>query len=154
MTFSYRQYIAEIPNSPDEFRLILRPVISVRIHGTRRSRRWDALLDTGADETLMSKSVADYVGVRWIEDDSGKVQGVGGTMLPVRYGELELELYDGTETVRWPAIVGFAELIEADDAPLILGHDGCLELFSATFHGGTAEIEIVPNELMREIEVT
>lgn len=152
MRFSYRQYIAEIPDSPDEFRIILRPVIPITVHGTIRALQWDALLDTGADETLIPASVGELVGVRWTEEESGQISGVGGHRLPVRYGEVDFELPDGTDSVKWSAIVGFADFDETDDAPLILGHDAFLELFTATFHGGSAEIELVANELFDEVK--
>jgi predicted aspartyl protease len=52
MKFPYREYVSQYPGTSD-FRLILRPVITIRIAGTSAEARWDALVDTGADETLL-----------------------------------------------------------------------------------------------------
>lgn len=64
MRFAYREYISRYPGTSD-FRLILRPVVTVRISGPAANARWDALVDTGADETLLPMSLGDLLGVEF-----------------------------------------------------------------------------------------
>ena len=45
MKFPYREYLSQYPGSED-YRLILRPVITLRIAGPESDARWDALVDS------------------------------------------------------------------------------------------------------------
>ncbi len=46
MKFSYREYVSIFPGTND-YRLILRPVITIRVVGPNADARWDALVDSG-----------------------------------------------------------------------------------------------------------
>jgi len=58
MKIPYREYLRRLPGSED-FQLILRPIVSVRIFGATTNARRDALVDTAADETLLPMSLAE-----------------------------------------------------------------------------------------------
>ena len=60
MKFPYREYISQFPGTSD-FRLILRPVIPIRVFGPNVEARWDALVDTGADVSTIPVSRRDHI---------------------------------------------------------------------------------------------
>ena len=60
----------------------------------------------------------------------------------MRFGDVKIEIADGTQLLRWGAVVSFSP------APIrypILGLAGCLQYFDATFRGDGRMIEISPN---------
>jgi hypothetical protein len=147
MRFQYREYISHFPGTSD-FRLILRPVITVRITGPAATARWDALVDTGADETLLPLSLGELLGVALDRDATSRATGVTGEILTIFYGDVEFQIADGRETVRWRTSVGFVEFGSADDEVIVLGHGGCLDYFTASFDGENAELELNANSLL------
>lgn len=146
MRFSYREYVSQFPGTAD-YRLILRPVITVRIVGPKAQARWDALVDTGADETLLPLSVAKLLKVEFLEGTS-EAAGITGDKLTIHYGDVEFEISAGDETTKWRTTVGFVEFGTKDEEMIVLGHGGCLDYFTATFDGERAELELTPNALL------
>ena len=57
---------------------------------------------------------------------------------------MTLRLTDGREFRKWPAAVGFTP---ARLAYPMLAFAGCLQYFSATFHGDREEVELTVNSL-------
>jgi len=149
MKFAYREYVSPFPGTSD-FRLILRPVITIRIVGPTADPRWDALVDTGADETLLPLSLAGLLGLELDATATSQAAGISGDHLTIRYGEVEFQINDGNETIRWQTIVGFVDFASADDEVIILGHGGCLDYFTALFEGEKAELELTANSLLPE----
>jgi hypothetical protein len=149
MRFPYRQYISQYPGSSD-FRLILRPVITVRIGGPRASARWDALVDTGADETLLPLSRGELLGVILDRDATSQAAGITGELLTILYGDVEFQIGDGHETARWRTTVRFVDFGSADDEVIVLGHGGCLDYFTAEFDGENADLQLKANSLLPE----
>lgn len=147
MRFPYREYLSQFPGSFD-FRLILRPVITIRISGPKAEARSDALVNTGADETLLPLALAAALGVELDQNATSLAAGISGGNLTIHYGEVEFEIATDDETVSWKSTVGFADFGSSDDEVIILGHDGCLDFFTATFDGELAELEITPNSLL------
>jgi hypothetical protein len=147
MKFPYREYVGIYPGT-DDFRLILRPIITIRILGSRSQARWDALVDTGADETLFPLALAELLGVELDPRMVGVAAGISGDRLKVHYGAVELQIENGPEVVSWKTTVGFADFQSESDEPVILGQDGCLEFFTASFDGENAELELVANSLL------
>ncbi len=147
MKFPYREYISAYPGTSD-YRLILRPVITIRIVGPRSEARWDALVDSGADETLFPMSLAEVLGVELDDQLTSEAAGISGDRLKIHYGDVELQIENGTEIVSWKATVGFADFGSANDEVIILGHGGCLDFFTATFDGEDAVLELVANSLL------
>jgi len=147
MKFLYREYVSQFPGSSD-FRLILRPVITVRISGPSAEARWDALVDTGADETLLPLSLAELLGVDLDRERSSQAAGVSGDKLTIYYGEVQFEIEAGTEQFNWRTTVGFVDFASTDDEVIVLGHGGCLDYFTATFDGENAQLELIANRLL------
>jgi predicted aspartyl protease len=147
MKFSYREYISKYPGS-DDFRLILRPVITLQIAGSLAHAQWDALVDTGADETLLPFSLAEVLGVELDRELTSIAAGISGDALTIHYGEVQFQISQESETISWSALVGFVEFGSSDDELIVLGHGGFLDYFTATFNGELAELDLVANELL------
>lgn len=92
MRFPYRQYVAELPGTND-FRIVMRPVVTVEITGPVANGRWDALVDTGADETLLPQSVVRLLGVKLDASLTSLAAGVAGE---------ELAYGTARSSCRWP----------------------------------------------------
>jgi hypothetical protein len=100
-----------------------------------------ALLDPGADDTVFPIDTAYKFGILLRQDTGHRVRWRGQSH-PLRFGDVELILFDGTGECRWPAVVAFSP------APLpypLLGISGCLEFFDARFLGADRFAEIEPN---------
>jgi len=143
MKFPYRSYVSQFPGTSD-FRLILRPVLTIRIAGPKSEARWDALVDTGADETLLPKSLAGLLGLELDQKVTSQAVGISGAPLTIHYGQAEFQIAAENEHVTWRSMVGFVDFGQ-DDEMIILGHGGCLDYFTAIFDGDKAELELIPN---------
>jgi len=66
-----------------------------------------------------------------------------GQRHPLRFGNVELELTDGTGTVHWPATVAFSP---ANIRYPLLGVGGCLEFFNVRLWGADHRLELEPND--------
>lgn len=147
MKFAYREYISVFPGTND-YRLILRPVITIRIIGPKSDARWDALVDTGADETLFPLSLAEVLGVELDQELISEAAGISGDRLKIQYGDVVLRIETEQEDIEWKTTVGFVDFGSASDEVIILGHGGCLDFFTAIFDGENAELELTPNSLL------
>jgi predicted aspartyl protease len=119
-----------------------RPEITLAVVSPRGTEVMDGLLDTGADDTVFPDQVARRLGIDLTHAPAGTAKGVGGGSLAVRYAEVKLRISDGQEFREWTAKVGFTA------APL-LGFAGCLQFFTATFHGDREEVELTVNSHYR-----
>ncbi|MBX3452309.1 MAG: hypothetical protein KF777_22325 [Planctomycetaceae bacterium] len=144
MKFAYREYVSIYPGSND-YRLILRPIVTIRIIGPKAEARWDALVDTGADETLFPLSLAEVLGVELNHELTSEAAGISGDRLKIYYGEVEVQIESGQDVVAWQTVVGFVDFGSSRDEVIILGHGGCLDFFTAVFDGEKAELELLPN---------
>lgn len=144
MKFPYRSYVSQFPGTSD-FRLILRPVLTIRITGPKSEARWDALVDTGADETLLPKSLAGLLGVVLDHEVTSQAVGISGDLLTIHYGTAKFQIAAENDQVTWTSMVGFVDFGSQDDEVIILGHGGCLDYFTAIFDGDKAELELTAN---------
>lgn len=131
------------PSLPASATVRWRPLVPVTIIGPTAKRRVfsRAVLDPGADDTIFPLAVAGLVDVS-LCSDTGHSLRWRGQGYSLRFGDIELELSDGTETWRWSAVVGFSP------APLrypILGVSGCLQFFDVRFLGESRFIELETN---------
>ena len=147
MKFAYREYVSAFPGTND-YRLILRPVITIRVVGPKSDARWDALVDSGADETLFPLSLADALGIELDQQMTSEAAGISGDRLKIFYGDVELRIESVQEFVAWKTTVGFVDFGSVSDEVIIPGHGGCLDFFTATFDGENAELELVPNAFL------
>ena len=121
-----------------------RPVVSVTLIGPQDTRARVALLDSGADDTLFPEQLAAQLGIDLTNAPPAIGSGIGARHVPVRYAEVRLRLFDGTELREWPAWVGFTP---ARLTLPVLGFAGCLQFFTATFRGDLEEVELDTNRL-------
>ena len=63
------------------------------------------------------------------------------------YADVEMELVHAGTSVRWPAHVYFAA-DEHEEQTIILGREGFLDFFTATFLGGELALNLEPNEYL------
>jgi hypothetical protein len=120
-----------------------RPLVPVTVLGATGKGRFfpRAVLDPGADDTVFPLAVIGLLGVA-MRADSGHGLRWRGQGYALRFGDVALELNDGLQVWRWPAVVGFSQ------APLrypILGIGGCLQFFDARFLGDNRIVELQTN---------
>jgi hypothetical protein len=120
-----------IPARGDPNHPVYRPVVDLGMFGPGGSHASLALVDTGADDTLFPSFMARALGVILSTEDSGLIGAIGGLQLPVRYGIVNLELRDSTETFRWAARVAFHEY--PGENRCLLGHEGFFNVFHVSF---------------------
>ncbi len=123
-----------------------RPLVAVTLVGPAQSRLRMALLDTGADDTVFPESLAPVLGVDLANAPRGTGKGVGVGTIPLRYAQVGIRLTDGNERREWTGWVGFTS---AHLHHPLLGFAGCLQFFTATFHGDREEVELSVNRLYR-----
>lgn len=119
-----------------------RPLVPVVLIGPQGSHFIDAKLDTAADDTIFPVRFAPLVGIDLTGATAGEAAGVTGIPIPVHYVQAELEISSGSETRRWPATIAFGKVANA-----LLGFAGCLQFFTATFHGDQERVELTVNSL-------
>jgi hypothetical protein len=119
-----------------------RPVIGVTLIGPSDSRLRLGLLDTGGDDTLFPESLAPILGIDLTNAPESMGRGVGLGGVPLRYAQVGLRITDGKEFREWTGWVGFTS---ASLYYPILGFAGCLQFFTATFHGDREEVELAVN---------
>ncbi len=119
-----------------------RPVVAVALVGPKGQVAKDAMVDPAADDTVFPAKLATAVGVDLARAPRGEATGVGKKKVRLRFAEVTLRLTDGKEFREWRGWVGFTAT--RLDHPL-LGFSGCLEYFSATFHGDSEELELTVN---------
>jgi hypothetical protein len=121
-----------------------KPLVHVSVIGPSDTYVQLAYLDTGSDDTLFPESVAARVGLDLAAAPSGAATVVGMGRVVVRYAQVRLRLASANQGHEWPAWVGFTP------SPLrhsLLGFAGCLQFFTATFHGDLEEVELAVNRL-------
>jgi hypothetical protein len=131
------------PSLPGTVTVRWRPLVPVTVIGPTGRRRIfpRAVLDPGADDTVFPLALVGLLGVA-LRADTGHGLRWRGQAYPLRFGDVELELSDGTSVCRWPAVVGFTP------APLrypLLGIAGCLQFFDARFRGDDRIAEVETN---------
>ena len=120
--------------------VVHRPTIPIRVIGRAGDGLAYGLVDTGADETLLPDQFIGPLGVVIRPGDHATIVAIGGGAVPVRYGDVDLDLRQRGEEFRWAARVAFHPGTRA-----ILGHAGFLEYFTATFNGRRRHVTLTPN---------
>ena len=137
MILDYRRYVSGSG-------IAHRPVGTVKIIGPRGVVRWDALVDTGSDITLLPSVIADDLGIDLAAAELSTIRGVGDQPVDVRDSGVELEITDGAQSFRWDAEVSFLVVDEGESHFALLGHQGGLSYFVATFDGVARTMELTP----------
>jgi hypothetical protein len=131
------------PSLPGTATVRWRPLVPVTIIGPTGRRRFfaRAVLDPGADDTVFPVAVAGLLTVPF-RTDTGHGLRCRGQAYSLRFGDVELELSDGSQDWRWPAVIAFSQ------APLrypILGLSGCLQYFDARYRGEDRIVQLETN---------
>ncbi len=145
MKFSYSGVLAPAPDSGEEV-VIFRPEVPLTVHGPNGSRQYVALVDTGADNTVFPAAVARHLGIQTVEGRGPAAVAFGGQRLSLSYADVKLSLTGPEETLQWLARVFFVENPGSDDETLVVGHQGFLDFFVATFDGHECELELVATD--------
>lgn len=144
MRFPYLRYERAATSAGIAASAVYRPVVPCRLRGATGEISLFGLVDTGSDTTLLPLFVAERIGVT-LDEETGKYRGVGGQVVTVSYGVVQLEIDDGAESLAWSARVAFLD----NRTTALLGQSGFLEKFDATFFGADRQLELkqVPTAL-------
>jgi hypothetical protein len=151
MRFDYTAIISSAPDSGEPI-VVFRPEVRVVVRGPNGSGDFVALVDTGADNTIMPNSIARTLGIPLIAGKGPAAKAFGGQEIALSYADVELELVHPTqkERLRWLARVYFIAAGDDEDT-LILGHEGFLDYFTATFIGEECALDLAPNVYLPKI---
>jgi hypothetical protein len=147
MRFDYTGIISSAPDTGDPV-VIFRPEVRIRVHGPIGSGDFLALVDTGADNTILPQSIAQSLGIPLVHGRGPEARAFGGQEIALSYADVELELVHPAKSLQWPARVFF--LAEGEET-LILGHQGFLDYFTATFIGEECALDLQPNSYLPTI---
>jgi predicted aspartyl protease len=143
MRFNYTPVVSASPDTGD-FVVIFRPEVQITVHGPKGSGEFIALVDTGADNTILPESIARDLGIPLTSGEGPAATAFGGQEIGLSYADVLMELVHPNEVVRWVARVFF--VADGDDREtLILGHQGFLDYFTATFSGENCTLDLEPN---------
>jgi hypothetical protein len=131
------------PSLPSHATVRWRPLVPVEIFGASGlSRQFTrAVADPAADDTVFPLDTAQQIG-SVLRPDTGHRIRWRGQLHPLRFGDVELVLEDGTGVWRWPAVVGFSP---AQIRYPLLGTAGCLQFMDARFRGADLIVELETN---------
>lgn len=144
MKFDYSAFLSPSPDTGEEV-VILRPEVPLRVHGPAGSAIYMALVDTGADNTILPLSIASELGIAVAPAIGPKATAFGGQSIELVFADVELELADEAESIRWFARIYFFGNAKLESETLVVGHQGFLDYFTATFDGEQAMLELRPN---------
>lgn len=143
MKFPYSMYIVSASDTGEPVPM-LRPEVQVRIYGPEGDADALALVDTGSDKSIFPLSFASDVGINTTPGEGLSALAFGGQNMPLEYADVELELPTSEPAWRWQTRIYFTDISDETERA-VLGHDGFLEFFTATFDGEQCELELLPN---------
>jgi hypothetical protein len=145
--FHYKQVRTSVPVVPLDGRQERpRPIITVTLVGPADSRPIKGRLDSHADDTVFPERWAALTGIDLTNAPQGTASGIGQAPVPVKYAQATLRITDGVEQREWTGWVGFTPVLSTY---ALLGFAGCLQFFTATFHGDREVVELTVNSLYR-----
>jgi hypothetical protein len=107
-------------------------------------------VDTGADNTIFPLSVAHDLGIPVASATGPAAHAFGGQEIALSYADVELELVHADGRLRWLAHVYFLAG-NMEEETIILGHQGFLDYFTATFMGEQCVLELEPNSYLPQL---
>jgi Aspartyl protease len=123
--------------------VVRRPEVFLRVYGPAGHTEVRALVDTGTDNSILPLSVATRVGVEVTPGHGPAASAFGGQQIALSFADVDFELAGDAGSVRWQAHAYFANVSDENDTAL-LGHQGFLDFFIATFHGEECVLELQP----------
>ena len=149
MKFPYTLNIVPSIDTGDEI-VLLRPEIPLRVYGPRGHVDVLALVDTGADNSIFPSSIAADLGIEMTAGRGPGATAFGGQRIQLSYADVLLELFNAEQdAIRWRARLYFADF--ADEKAVVLGHEGFLDHFTATFIGEECMLDLEPNANMPRV---
>jgi hypothetical protein len=145
MRFPYTLNIARSIDKGDEI-VVLRPEVSIRIVGPAGIAETLALVDTGADNSVFPLSIARHLQIETALGEGPAATAFGGQQIPLSFAEVILELSDDDASIRWHGRLYFADFPNDSEKAVILGHEGFLDYFTATFDGNNCVLNLDPND--------
>lgn len=150
MKFSYST-LAFSDSESEDFWLLSRPEIPIRVAGEQFAATMIGLVDTGSDYCIFPKSVADRLGISLRPSTRPPANVFGGQQVELLIGNADLQLIDDVQSISWKADLNFFDFgPSTEDETVILGHVGFLEYFTATFDGQDAVLTLVQNDNLPE----
>jgi hypothetical protein len=146
MKFDYSGVISSAADT-GELSVIFRPEVSIRVYGPKGSREVLALVDTGSDDTVLGERVARDLDIPVSRATGPAAHAFGGHEIELSYADVVLELAQSDERLRWLAHVYFLAG-RTNEETMILGHQGFLDYFTATFNGEDCVLTLEPNSLL------
>ncbi len=143
MKFKYRRYLAQLSDGVAPL-TVYRPVVPLTLHGPKATVRRMALVDTGADFTLLPQSLGIELGVILERTGAIELTGVGHSIIEASPASITFELRQGNDFLRWEGRAYFAH-----QDYLLLGNEGFLEQFKATFDWSQKTLELVSIDIDR-----
>ena len=115
------------------------PRISVQVRTLDGWITYEFLIDTGADLTLVSRDLADDLGLTWDDLPPAEVRGVGHGPTLARLGRLPLRIGGVGLTVR-------CLFVQRTDMPPILGRADFLDRFVLTIDARAGRITLTAHD--------
>ena len=145
MIFPYTLNIARAITTGEEI-VVLRPEIPIRIHGPGGIDEVRALVDTGADSSVFPLAIAHKLGIATSPGMGPDATAFGGQQIALSIADVVLELSEDDESIRWSSRLYFADFPDDTEKMVILGHEGFLDYFTATFDGENCALVLEPND--------
>ena len=149
MRFDYTTILSSAPDTGEPV-VIFRPEVRITVHGPKGSGDFLALVDTGADNTILPEAIARDLGIPLTAGAGPAATVFGGQAIMLSYADVELELVHADGNLRWLARVYFVADATSQET-LILGHQGFLDYFTASFDGEQCALDLEPNPYLPSI---
>ncbi|MBS0262692.1 MAG: hypothetical protein JSS02_12130 [Planctomycetes bacterium] len=123
--------------------VVFRPEIPIRVYGPKGHIDVMGLVDTGADNSIFPLAVARNLGIETVMGTGPGATAFGGQQIPLSSAEVVIAVSDQDgSAIRWRAHTHFAD--DLAESTVILGHEGFLDFFNATFCGDDAALDLAP----------
>lgn len=144
MKFPYTLSIVPSIETGEEI-VLLRPEIPLRVNGPAGHVDVLALVDTGADNSILPLSIATDLGIETIHGKGPGAIAFGGQRIALCFADVVIELSQDSSAIRWRARLYFADFPNGTEKAVVLGHEGFLDYFTATFIGEDCVLDLEPN---------
>ena len=142
MKFNHTAIISCSPDTGEPV-VMFRPEVMITVHGRNGSGDFLALVDTGADNTILPESIARDLGITLERCKGPSATAFGGQEIALSFADIELELVHPDGRYRWETRVYFVSG-NSDKEAIILGHQGFLDYFIATFDADECAVDLQP----------
>ncbi|MEK6894900.1 MAG: hypothetical protein AABX48_00075 [Nanoarchaeota archaeon] len=121
-SFNYKQTILK------SGKIIYRPLIPITLIGSNESLDVIGILDSGSDMSIIPKSIAEVIGVKYLGED--EISGITGKPIKSKQGVINVEFGKDREKTNFqiPVVIP-----EKEDVTIIIGRLGFFQNFDITF---------------------